>query len=227
MSKEKIVVGIDVGSSSVKVVVAEQPKGQGIPINILGGVETPTLGISRGQITSIDDVTSSISTAIDRAERSIGLPIERAWIGISGITTMTQLNRGVVAVSHQDQEIRMEDVERAVEAAKTNPIPNYEILHIIPRCYIVDGVAVQDPIGMTGIRLEVEAYVIQVLSSWQRNLRQCVHRANIEIDDILLGLIVSAESLLSPRQKELGVALVNIGASTTSVIIFENGEILD
>ncbi len=227
MSKERIVVGIDVGSSTIKVVVAEQPKGQGVPINILGGVETPTLGISRGAITSIDDVTSSISTAIDRAERSIGLPIERAWIGISGVTTMTQLNRGVVAVSHQDQEIRMEDVERAVEAAKTNPIPNYEILHIISRCYIVDGVTVQDPVGMTGIRLEVEAYVIQVLSSWQRNLRQCVHRANVEIDDVSLGVLPASDALLTQRQKELGVALVNIGASSTSVMIFENGEIKD
>src|SRR3989338_5366339 len=111
MSREKIIVGVDVGSSSIKVAIGEQPE-VGVPVNILGAVESPTYGITKGGIVSIDDVTSSISTAIDRAERSIGLPIERAWIGISGITTMTQLNRGVVAVSHQDQEIRMEDVER-------------------------------------------------------------------------------------------------------------------
>ncbi len=225
MSKEKIIVGLDIGSSSIKVVVAEQPKVAGAPINIIGGVESPTFGISRGNITSIDDVTSSISTAIDRAERSIGLPIERAWIGISGVSTLTQLNRGVVAVSHQDQEIRLEDIERAMEAAKTNPIPNYEILHVIPRCYLVDGVTVQDPVGMTGIRLEVEAYVIQVLASWQRNLSQCVHRANLEIDDVSLGILPAADALLTQRQKELGVALVNLGASSTSVMIFEGGEI--
>lgn len=227
MTREKIIVGVDIGSASIKVAIGEQPKEAGIPVNILGAVESPTYGITKGGIVSLDDVTSSISTAIDHAERSIGLPIERVLIGISGISSMTQLNRGVVAVAHQDQEIRQTDIERAIESAHTSPIPNYEILHVIPRSYIVDGVEVQDPIGMTGIRLEVEAYVIQVLSSWQRNLRQCIHRADVEIDDILLGLIVSAESLLSPRQKELGVALVNIGASTTSVIIFENGEILD
>ncbi|MCX6744246.1 MAG: cell division protein FtsA [Candidatus Parcubacteria bacterium] len=229
MSQEEIIVGLDVGSTSIKVVVATRmSKEANQKLHIIGAVEQDSEGINRGVITSIEDAAASISKALDKAEKLTGIPVEQAWISISGGNIIAQISRGVVAVSKTDGEIREEDYERALEAAKavTTP-PNYEILHVIPRSFTVDGQSgIKDPIGMTGVRLEVETYIIMGLSSQIKNLTKCIYQTGLDIEDLILGILATSDAVLTSRQKELGVAVVNIGGATTSLAVFEQGDLM-
>jgi len=171
---------------------------------------------------------SSISTCLEKAERVTGVPIERVWVGISGSHITSQTSKGVIAISRPDGEITEDDVERVIEAARAvSTPPNYEIIHVLPRSFLVDNQEnIKDPIGMSGIRLEVEAQIIQGLSSQLKNLTKCIYRTGVEVEDLVLSILASNESSLSARQRELGVVLVNIGATTTSVAVYEEGDIL-
>jgi cell division protein FtsA len=229
-SSNEIVAGLDIGSSSVRVAVGQRSSSGGgrESIQIIGAAEAPSVGVNKGVITSIEDAISSVSTCLEKVERMTGVQIERAFVGISGSHIVSQESKGVVAVSRSDGEIREEDVERALEAARTVATPlNYEILHVLPKSFIVDGQSgIKDPVGMTGIRLEVDAQIIQSLSSQLKNLSKCVYRTGIEIDDVVLGILAASEAVASPRQKELGVAVANIGSSTTSLAVYEDGDVL-
>lgn len=231
MSQNDIIVGLDVGSTSIKIAVGQHSTGEGnkVKLHIISAVEQPAEGINRGVITSIEEAVASVTKALDQAEKLTGVPIEQAWVSISGGHIISQISKGVVAVSKTDGEIREEDYERALEAAKavTTP-PNYEILHVIPRSFTVDGQSgIKDPIGMTGVRLEVETYIIMGLSSQVKNLTKCIYQTGLDIEDLVLGILATSEAILTNRQKELGVAVVNIGGSTTSVAIFEQGDLLN
>lgn len=229
MPQDEIIVGLDVGSTSIKVVVGTRAsKESNQKLHIIGAVEQPAEGINRGVITSIEDAVASVTKTLDQAEKSTGIPIEQSWVSISGGHIISQISRGVVAVSKTDGEIREEDYERALEAAKavTTP-PNYEILHVIPRSFTVDGqTGIKDPIGMTGVRLEVETYIIMGLSSQVKNLTKCIYQTGLDIEDLVLGILATSDAVLTNRQKELGVAVVNIGGSTTSMAVFEQGDLL-
>jgi len=227
MAKEEIITGLDIGSTTVRVVVG-QVNPHDNKIQILGAAENPTEGVSKGSITSIEDAVSSISGALEKVERMTGIPVEHAYIGINGSHITSQDSHGVIAVSKSDGEIREEDVERVIEAAQAVATPpNYEILHVIPRSFTVDNQkGIKDPIGMTGIRLEVDAQIIQGLSSQIKNLTKCIYRTGIDIDDLVLGVLASSESVLTKKQKDLGVALLNIGGATTSLLVFEEGDVL-
>lgn len=227
---EDIITGLDIGSHAVRIAV-----GQSVPntdgkeqIHIIGAVEIPSEGVNKGTVTSIEDATSSVSKALEMAERLTGFPINSAWVGISGSHIITQESKGVVGVARSDGEIREEDVERAIEAARTVATPtNYEILHVIPKSFTVDGQrGVKDPVGMSGIRLEVDAVIIQGLTAQIKNLTKCVYRTGLEIDDLVFSILANAEAVVTNRQKELGVAIVNVGASTTSLIVYEEGDVL-
>jgi cell division protein FtsA len=216
MAHEDILVGLDVGSTSIKVTVASKVSGDpaSAKVHIIGAVEQESEGINRGIITNIEDAVASITKALDKAEKLTGLPLEQAWVSITGGHIISQISKGVVAVSKTDGEIREEDYERALEAAKavTTP-PNYEILHVIPRSFTVDGqTGIKDPIGMTGIRLEVETYIIMGLSSQIKNLTKCVYQTGLDIEDVVLGILATSEAVVTSRQKELGVAVINIGS---------------
>lgn len=230
MSNEEIIVGLDIGSTSIKVAVGQRTIGEDKQqkLYIIGAIEQEAEGINRGVITSIEDAVDSVSKALDKTEKLIGMPIEQAWVSISGGHIISQISKGVVAVSKTDGEIREEDVERAIEAARTvTTPPNYEILHVIPRSFIVDGQSgIKDPIGMTGVRLEVETYIIEGLSSQIKNLTKCVYQTGLDIDDLVLAILATSEAVLTNRQKELGVAVVNIGGATTSLTVFEQGDLL-
>lgn len=223
-----IIVGLDLGSSTVRVAVGARPdkKEKGAGVQIIGVAEVPSAGISKGIVTSIDDAVSAVSAALERAERMIGSEIDRAWVGIGGPHVTTQSSKGVVGVSRPDGEIRREDVERAVEAARMVATPtNYEILHVVPKRFTVDGQSgVRDPVGMNGIRLEVDAEIIQGLSAQIKNLTKCVYRTGIDIEDLVLGVLAAGEAVTTPRQKDLGVVVANVGGATTSLIIFEGGD---
>lgn len=229
MSPKDLIIGLDIGASKIKIAMAETaPEDLGSKINIIGVVEVPSAGVNRGTVTAIEEATSAISHCLEKAERLSGLPITSAWVGIASPQLLCQSSKGIIAVSKTNNEITEEDVERAIESSRTvlSP-PNYEILHVIPKSFIIDNQErIKDPIGMSGSRLEAETQIIQGLSSQIRNLTKSVYRSGLDIDDLVYSVLATAESTLTARQKELGVVLVNLGSSTTSLIVFEEGEVL-
>ncbi len=227
MLKDNLITGLDIGSTAIRLVVGQQPKGDE-KLKIIGAVEGSAQGISKGVVVSVEDAVSSVSAVIEKAERMIGQPVEHAWVGISGSHIIAQESRGVVAVSKTDGEIRQEDVERVIEAARAVVTPpNYEILHVIPKNFTVDSqIGIKDPIGMTGIRLEVETQIVQGLTSQIKNITKSIYRTGLDIDDLVLSILATSESVLTNRQKELGVVIINLGGSTTSLAVFEEGDVL-
>jgi len=225
-----VVTGIDIGSTGIRVAVGHvHERGGGkAQVQIVGAVTVDSEGIQKGVVTSIDETVSSISHAIEQAERLTGVPVDHAWVGVSGSQIISQRNKGVVAVAKPDGEISYEDVERVVEAAKTVAPPlNYEMLHVLPSSYIVDGqTGIKDPVGMTGVRLEVDAQLIYANAAHLKHVTKAVYRAGLDIDDIVLSIISSAHIIATNRQKELGVVVVNIGGPTTSMVIYEGGEVI-
>lgn len=223
--REDTIIGLDIGSTAIRIVVGQKKENR---LQIIGAVESPVEGISKGVVKSIEDVTSSISACLEKAERLVGVPIESAWVGINSSYIKCEKSRGVVAIGRSDGEINQDDVERALEAARALSVPpNYEILHVIPTKFKVDNQEdIKDPIGMTGVRLEVETLIIQGLSGQIKNLTKAIFRTGLDIEDLVLSPLAAAEAVIEPKQKELGSALVNIGASTTSLAVYEEGELL-
>ena len=226
MSDQEIITGLDIGSTVIRLVVGQRTSDVNQPIHIIGAAEVPAEGISRGIISSLEDAVASISACLEKAERMVGFAINSSWVGISGSHIMSQESQGVIAVARSDGEITEADVERAIEAARTVATPpNYEILHVIPKSFTVDGqVGIKDPIGMTGVRLEVETQIIQGLSAQIKNLTKAVYRVGLDIRDLVLSILATSEAVLTNRQKELGVVLVNIGGATTNLVVFEEGD---
>ncbi len=226
---DNIIAGLDVGSTNVRLVVGQTVANvEGPQIKIIGAVSTPTNGINKGVISSIEDATSAISTCLDKAERLVGVPINSAWVGINSPNMKCERSRGVVAVGKSDGEITTDDVDRVIEAARALSMPsNYQIVHVIPVNFIVDNQEdIKDPVGMTGVRLEVEALIIRGVTSEINNLTKAIYRTGLDIEDLVISPMAAAEAALSPKQKDLGAAVVNIGASTTSLAVYEEGELL-
>jgi cell division protein FtsA len=227
---EEIYAGLDVGSYAVRVAVGKLvPSAEGKEqMHVIGAVEVSSEGVNKGMVTNLEDAVSSISRALEQAERITGVPLNAAWVGINGGHIISQESRGVIGVGRSDGEIRDEDVERAIEAARTVATPtNYEIIHVIPKSFTVDGQrGVKDPVGMNGIRLEVDALIIQGLGSQIKNLTKAVYRTGINIEDLVFSILATAEAVITDRQKELGVCVVNVGASTTSLVVYEEGDVL-
>ena len=158
----------------------------------------------------------------------VGVPIDSVWVGISGLHILSQSSKGVVAVSKANEEITEEDVNRAMEAARSIATPlNYEVLHVLPRHYTVDGqTGIKDPTSMTGVRLEVDTQIILGSSSQIKNLTKAVYRAGLDIEDLVLFILATAEIVVTKRQKELGVMVVNLGGTTTGMAVFEEGDLV-
>lgn len=222
-----VICGLDIGSHAVRIVAGEPVEGPR-SIRIIGAAEVTAEGVRRGTVTSMEDAVTSIAAAAEQLERMIGMPLRSAFVSVSGPHVATRSSRGVVAVARTDGEVQDGDVERALEAARAGATPpNYEVLHIIPRSYALDHQdGIRDPLGMTGARLEVDASIIQALSTHVRNLTKSVYQAGLEIDDLVLGILATAEAVTTPRQRELGVAVVNIGATTTSLVVEEEGDVV-
>jgi len=231
-SKNNLLASLDVGSSAIRMAVGqidcneESCKNGGL--QILGAAEVSSAGVVKGEISSIEEVVSSISTCLERVERMVGVPIDNVWVGISGTHIISQTNKGVVAVSKADSEITEEDVSRVLEAARAVSAPlNYEILHVLPKSFSVDGQSgIKDPVGMTGIRLEVDAQIILASSSQVKNLTKAVYRAGLDVEDLVLSIIATSEIVVTSRQKELGVVVVDLGGSTTNLAVFEEGDVI-
>lgn len=227
MNRQQIITGLDIGSSKIRVVVGQYDRDTR-DLHIIGATEHPSNGIINGNIVSVEDVVSSISIVLEKVERIIGTPIEKAIISISGPHVKSITSQGVVAVAKADGEIKDEDIDRVLEAAQAVATPpNYEILHVVPQNYKVDNQEdVKDPIGMNGVRLEVNAQIIMALSSQIKTMTKCVYRTGVDVQDLVFSILADSEAVLNKEQKELGVVLVNIGATTTGVAVFEEGDLL-
>ncbi len=229
--KEEIIAGLDIGSTEIRLVVGQRggPRQENDnAIQIIGAVNVPSMGINKGVVKSIEDLTSAISASLEKTEKLVGVPIDHVWVSMNSPHIKCEKSRGVVAIGRSDGEISHEDVDRALEAARALSVPpNYEILHVIPVKFIVDNQDdIRDPVGMIGVRLEVETLIVQGLSSQIKNLTKAIFRTGLDIDDLVLSPLAAAEAVIDAKQKELGSVLVNIGAATTSLAVFEEGELL-
>lgn len=227
MTNTKVLVGLDVGSSKIRVVVGTTD-GQKNTVNIIGVGLSPSNGIRKGMVTDIDEATSNITAALDDAERMAGEPIHRAFVGISGTHIEAYDSKGVIAINGQNAEITEDDVDRVLEAARAVSLPaNREILRIIPKSFSVDSQRnVKYPVGMTGIRLEVEAHIITAQASAVKNLDKCLYQTGIDAEEIVPSILSCAESVLDRKQKELGVVLIEIGATCTNMAVFEEDSVI-
>ncbi len=218
-------VGIDVGTTKVVTLVGEY--GADGQVNILGVGLTPSKGIKKGIVVNVEDAVTSIVASVEKAERLSGYRIGSAYVGVAGGHIQSLNSRGVVAISRADREITPADQARALDAARAIAIPTQrEIIHVIPRSYIVDGQeGIRDPIGLSGFRLEVETHIVTGAVTAIQNLIKCIQRAGVEIDDLVLQPLASSEAVLSDAEKEMGVILVDCGGGTTDVAIFIDGSI--
>jgi len=217
-------VGLDIGTTKVCVIVAE-PDEEG-EVHITGMGTSPSTGVRRGVVVDLDGTTRAIEDAVEAAERMAGVKIAGVVLGVSGEHIASQNSRGVVAVSRGDHEIGESDVSRVVEAARMAAIPasDREIIHLLPRDFVVDGQdGVKNPVGMYGTRLEVDAHIVTGASTFLANLLKCVQRAGVEAEELVLEPLASGEAVLSQAERELGVALVDIGGGTSSLGLFLGG----
>ncbi len=227
MPKERVLASLDIGSSKIRTVVAvtDGAHEHSVP-NVIGVGISPSMGIRKGQVIDVEELIHNIISSLEDAERMAGVPVNHVFVGMSGSHIESFDSRGVIAVS--GSEIAVDDVARVLEAAQAVSIPpNRRILHIEPKAYAVDEQrGIKNPIGMTGIRLEVEAHIITGHVQHVKNVEKCISQAGIDIDAIVPSTIAAAESTLSKRQKELGVVVIDVGAGCTSIAVYEEGTIL-
>ncbi|WP_062105154.1 cell division protein FtsA [Bacillus niameyensis] len=220
----EIFVSLDIGTSTVKVIIGEMSNHS---LNVIGVGTAKSEGLRKGSIVDIDKTVHSIRKAVEQAERMIGMQIKQVIVGIAGNQVGLQPCHGVVAVSSENREITNEDVSRVIDAAEVVSIPpEREIINILPLQFIVDGLdEITDPRGMIGVRLEMEGIIITGSKTNLHNTLRCVEKAGLEIVDIVLQPIAAASAALSKDEESLGTALIDIGGGSTGLTVFENGYI--
>ncbi|MDQ6870658.1 MAG: cell division protein FtsA [Gemmatimonadota bacterium] len=227
MNPERIITGLDIGSAKTTVVIAEAvgETKNARRLKILGVGQARTTGLRRGVVSDIEETTRSIKKAIEDAERMAGTKVDTLYAGIAGEHVRAMISKGIVAVN--GEEISKADVDRANEVARAQPVPqDRELLHAIPQEYSVDkNQGIRDPIGMIGTRLETEMYLVTIGASPAMNLRKSVERAGYRVRELVLEPLASALAVLTEDEKELGVALVEMGAGTTDIAVFHEGKI--
>jgi cell division protein FtsA len=225
MPKNSYVVGLDIGTKKVAAIIGEITEEKKVEIIGIGTAESR--GLRKGIVVNLDSTVDAIKKAQEEAELMAGVEIDAAFIGISGAHIKSFNSRGVIAVSGKNREISREDIKRVIEQSKAVSIPpDREIIHIIPQEFVVDDQdGIKDPLGMSGIKLEVNVHIITGAITSVQNLRTCVARAGIEIEQVVLNQIATSSSILTHDEMELGVGLIDIGGGTTEVAIFERGSL--
>jgi len=220
-----LVVGLDIGTTKICAIVGEMTDGGGI--DIIGIGTHPSKGLRKGVVVHIDSTVESIQKAVNEAELMSGVEIHSAFVGIAGGHIKGFNSRGVIAISGKGREVSQFDVARVIDAAKAVALPvDREVIHILPQEFIIDDQGgIKEPLGMTGVRLEAEVHIVTAAVTSAQNLIKCVHRAGIEVSDIVLEQLASAEATLLPDEKELGVVLLDMGGGTTGIAIFSKGSI--
>jgi cell division protein FtsA len=219
----KPIAGVDVGTTKVATVLGEI--GHGGHLRILGVGVAASQGIKRGVVVNIDEAVGSIASSVEKCQKISGFRIEEANVSIANSNITSQNSKGVVAVSNNGHDIGHDDIERALEAARTVAVATRrDVLHVIPRGYTVDGLeGVKNPIGMTGSRLEVETHIVCGTEGTIQNLLKCVERAAVRPLELVLEPLASAEAVLTESEREAGVMLVDVGGGTTDIAIFLDG----
>lgn len=223
MRKDQVITAIDIGTDKCATLIAKIDEKN--KLQIVGVSVVPSTGIRKSVIVDLESVLNTISTSLNAAERMAGFDVNSCFISISGAHIDSINSKGVVAVANPDQEISKEDVERVIEAARAVSLPqDRRIVHVIPRDFKVDSQeGIKDPIGMTGIRLESEAHIITAMTTSLKNLEKSVNDLGLQVDGFVFSGLAAANVTLSETEKELGVALIDIGAGTTSFCVYVEG----
>jgi len=225
MAKNNYIVGFDIGTRKVVAVIGEVTEERKVEIIGIGAADSR--GLRKGVVVDLDATTTAIKKAQEEAELMAGVEIDSAFFGISGSHIKSFNSRGVVAVSGKNRVITREDVKRVIDQSKAIPIPpDRDIIHIIPQEFIVDDQdGIKNPAGMSGIKLEVNVHIITAAVTSLQNLKSCVGRAGIGVEEVVLNQIATAQSVLTQDERELGVGQIDIGAGTTEVAIYERGSL--
>ena len=220
---EGVLVGIDVGTSKICALIGEI--GRDGKLTVIGHGTVPASGLKKGAVVNIDQTVRSIRDAVERAERLSGWKIDKAFVGVGGAQIESLNSTGQVAVSAHTREVAREDIRRAIEVARAVAIPtNREVLHVERRGFIVDGQeGVKDPLGMSALRLEVETHIVTAPQTAVQNLMKCVAQAGVKIDELVVNALASAEAVANETERELGVAVADIGAGTIDLAMFNEG----
>lgn len=227
MPKDRYIAGIDIGTHSVRVVqVKIDAEGQ-LPA-VVGAVSVPSAGLRRGVVVDLDEAVTALSTALEKVERMTAVPLTSSFVAVGGAHIASLTSKGVIAVSKADGEVSEADVVRVIDAAQAVSIPpNREVLHVIPKAFILDGQeGIKDPLGMTGVRLEVDTTIVHGSSPLVKNLQRVANQAGLQVDELVVAPLAASQAVLTRKQKELGVVLVDIGAGTTSLAVYEENTLL-
>jgi len=220
---KKLLVGLDIGTSKIAAIVAEiKPEGG---FEIIGMGSHPSRGLKKGVVVNIDTTVNAIQRALEEAELMADCKIREVYTGIAGSHIRSFNSQGMVAI--KDQEVAQSDIERAVDTARAVQIPNdQQILHVLNQEFIVDGQEdVREPLGMNGVRLEVKVHIVTGAVSSAQNIVKCVRRCGLEVRDLVLQPLASAQAVISDDEKDLGVALMDIGGGTTDLVVYTHGAI--
>src|SRR5450631_3079769 len=220
---KNLIVGLDVGTSKIVAIVAEiTPEKR---LNIIGLGTQPSRGLKKGVVVNIEATMGSIQRVLEEAELMADCTIAAVYVGIAGSHIRSLNSSGMVAI--KEKEVTQADIDRVIETAKAIAIPNdQQVLHILPQEFIVDGQEdVREPLGMSGVRLEVKVHIVTGAVSAAQNIMKCVRRCGLEVQDLILQPLASAMAVLSEDEKDLGVCLVDIGGGTTDIAVFTQGAI--
>lgn len=227
MAQKRIITGLDIGTTKICVIIAELARDDSL--EVIGVGTCPSSGLRKGIVVDIDQTVRSIMNAATKAERMAGIQIDYAFVGIAGAHISSVNNRGVVAVTGPEKEIKKNDIDRVIEAAQfINFAQDRYVIHVLPREFVVDGCrGIKDPLGMSGNRLEVETHIVTGLVTSIQNLVKSVQKSGIYINEdfVVLEPLAASSAVLSEDEKELGVILIDIGGGTTDIAIFQNGTI--
>ena len=226
MPKLHTISGIDIGNSQIKVVIAHV--GDNLRPEILGTGNAESEGLRRGMVVDMEETVGNIKAAVQQAEAMAGTQIKRVLVAVNGLHIKTQVSRGVIAVSRADNEISQNDIDRVIQAASVVSMPaNREIIHVIPRNFIVDGTEyVKNPLGMKGVRLEADALIVDGLSPYLRNIAKCVNDNGIEVSGLVYAPLAASLSSLDKNQKEHGVINLDFGGGTSTLTVFEEADLI-
>jgi cell division protein FtsA len=219
---EGVLVGIDVGTSKTCALIGEIDRDG--RVTVIGHGTVPSSGLKRGAVVNIEQTVRSIQDAVERAERLSGWSISKAFIGVGGQGISSLNSRGEVVVSAHDREVSREDIRRAIEVAQTVDTPGREVLHVERRGFTVDGQeGVKDPLGMSALKLTVETHIVTAPATAVQNLMKCVGQAGVKIDERVVAALAAAEAVANETEKDLGVAVADIGAGTIDLAMFNEG----
>ncbi len=225
MAGQNVLAGLDIGTTKIVALIAE-PEDDG-SLRVIGVGKSPSLGLRRGVVVNLEKTIRSIEDALDAAERQAGLEIGSVFAGIAGDHIRSINSRGVIAVSRKGNEITQADVDRVIEAARAIALPmDREIIHVLPQEFIVDDQpGIKDPVGMAGVRLEGEIHIITGAVTSAQNIYKSVQRAGVEVSDLVLQPLATSYAVLSEDEKELGVAVLDLGGGTADLAVFYDGSI--